>query len=487
MYFDGGIFWGREPKYGLEKTTTGQGMALFAHFEAIYYDMITGNNRTLEVARQNSGLLPLAVINPLRYDPNSTYLEELKQQGFRGYALLAHHQNWKMDSYAFKHLGKKLVTLGLPVQIGVASLAELRAAVDSFSESHSPVLIRWLRGGGYAAIADEIATARDCANFYFDVSNLVSIGSIKYLTNAIGSHRLYVATNAPLVYESSIQLLVDHAKLDQKDYDNITGATLERLFTGAIVGFVSASPRLPVAFNRPKIDIHWHSEGWDLMEPGATIEALHQTITECNYQAVITSSILALNYDLKAGNEATLKMVASHPRVFGYVVVDPVRANDSLAELEKYANHPRFVGIKTIQDYYGLGLDDECYETLLAWAELHRWPVLAHKAGLAQAAKKFPGVRFIAAHCSFQNFSEFKDLPNVYLDISGSFAHRGETNLAALLTAVGADRILYSSDGPLVSPWWAIGKIVDSNLEETVQEKMYRSNALRLFPKLALI
>ncbi len=463
-------------------------MALFTHFEAIYYDMITGNCRSLEVARQNSGLLPLAVINPLRYDPSSTYLEELKQQGFRGYALLAHYQNWKMDSYAFKHLGKKLMALGLPIQIGVASLAELREAVGIFGGSHFPVLIRWLRGGGYAAIADEISIARDCANFYFDVSNLVSIGSIKYLANVIGSHRLYMATNAPLVYESSVQLLVDYAKLDQKDYNNITGATLERLFTGAVAGSVPTSPHhMPAALNRPKIDIHWHSEGWDLMEPGATVEALHQTITECHYQAVITSSILALNYDLKTGNEATLKMTASHPRVFGYVVVDPVRANDSLLELEKYANHPRFVGIKTIQDYYGLGLDDERYESLLAWAELHHWPVLAHRAGLAKAAKKFPGVRFIAAHCSFQNFSEFKDLTNVYLDISGSFAHRGETNLTALLAAVGADRIMYSSDGPLVSPWWAIGKIVDSNLEENVQEKMYRSNALRLFPKLVLI
>ncbi len=492
MFFDGGTFWGREPKYGLENLTAPKGgAALVAHFEAVYYDMFSGNDATLVLARKYPDVfLPMAVINPLRYDVGESYIKKLKSRGFKALALLPHYQNWKLSQYAAASMAEEISAVGLPLQIGVANLDELALAARTFSRIKSPVLIRHLRGGGYNAIADEIAMAAQHRNFYFDVSNLVSLGGIKYLSEKIGSDRLYLATNSPLLYSASPEMLVRFSGLAATDLDNILFNTLANIFKVAQrhskMDFGAVRERSFAAeLKKPKIDIHWHSEGWDLIEPGKDFDATKRMADMCGYQAVITSSILALNYDLARGNKNTADLAKQDARFFGYIVVDPTRVKESLIELKKYVRNPRFLGIKTIQDYYGIGLDHAAYEPILRFALKHNLPILAHKGGLAAAARKFPKVIFIAAHCTSGNFQDFKDLPNVYLDVSGSYAHKGETDLRAIVAAVGADRVLYSSDGPLIAPFWAIGKILDSDFSESDLAKIYRLNVLRVFSRLA--
>jgi len=381
----------------------------------------------------------------------------------------------------------------LPVQIGVASVEELALAVQVFKESRVPVLIRWVRGGGYNVLADEIAIAKNHPHFFFDVGNLVSLYSIRHLAEAIGSERLYFGTNAPLVYDSSTRLLVAQAGLSREDYENITYKTLSKvfglskkalpagsgLFTKEELAVVDAHLR------RPKIDPHWHLGGWDVIEPGKNFASFKKIIDECHYEAVVVSSILALNYDLQAGNRNVESLLKKDKRIYGYIVVDPMRVKDSLAGIEKYVKNKRFVGLKTIQDYYKIGLDDPRYREILKAAERHQLPVLAHRAGLAKAAATHPKIFFIAAHCTFENFTEFINVPNVTLDISASYAHRGETNLAGIVERVGKERVLYSSDGPLIAPYWTIGKIVGSAFDEATLSCLYYENARRIFTRLA--
>lgn len=498
MYFDGGMFVGREPKSGLENKPEeilakmdlrSIDAALFADFEAVCYDMLSGNETTLALAKKYPDrLIPMAVINPWHYDATEKYFWELKESCFKSIGFFSHYQLWKFDQYILKRIVKDLNEVGLPIVVGVASLAELGHAADIFKEIKAPVLIRWVRGGGYNATADEIAIAQDHKNFYFDVGNLVAVDAIKFLSEKIGSDRLFVSTNSPLVYEDSPLLLAETNHLPQVDRDNIAHATLRKVFKiNTAVSPQTVAEKNCQEVGRRKIDPHWHLHGWDIIEPGKEILAMLRMFDECGYEKVICSSVLALNFDLAKGNSEVASLIEKDERVYGYVVVDPIRIEASLNELEKYSNNPRFIGIKTIQDYYGIGVDDPRYESFLQWADKKRMPVLCHRSGVIKAAQKFPGVTFIAAHLSWerlQEMSELVKLPNIFVDVSGSYAHRGETDLAKIIRLVGVNRVLYSADGPLISPYWAIGKFLGTELAEEEREKIYYQNALRVFPNL---
>ncbi|MDO8499647.1 MAG: amidohydrolase family protein [bacterium] len=498
MYFDGGMWGGREPKYGLENADDKIqakmdarfiDRALFAHFEAVYYDMYSGNARTLaEAQKYPDRLIPMAVINPWHYDTTANYLAELKISGFKAIGFFSHYQLWKLHQSVFHRIVKDLSQIDLPVVVGVASLEELALAVEVFKPLQTPVLIRWVRGGGYNAVADEIAIALDHPNFYFDVHNLVSVDAIKLLAEKIGSEHLFVSTNSPLVYEDSPLLLLESNQLSAADRENIAHGTLDKIFkitAPTAPGSIASKHAMGIA--RPKIDVHWHFHGWDIMEPGKELAAMRRMFNECGYEKVICSSVWALNFDLQAGNAATAELLEKDSRLCGYIVVDPIRVPESLLELEKYAGNPRFVGIKTIQDYYNIGIDDPRYEPFLRWADGKNLPVLCHRAGVINAAKKFPTVIFIAGHISHErllDLPELAKLPNVMIDVSGSYAHRGETRLDEIIKTVGVDRVLYSSDGPLISTYWALGKLFNVELSAEDQEKIYYQNALRIFPNI---
>ena len=166
------------------------------------------------------------------------------------------------------------------------------------------------------------------------------------------------------------------------------------------------------------------------------------------------------------------------------IVVNPFQLELSLAQIDQYADHPRFVGIKTIQDVFGLDLDDSLYEPILARAARERLPVMGHMPGMDKAARCHPEVTFIAAHANWGRARRFIDCPNVCFDFSTGHALRHETQLARFVRAVGSHRVLFGSDGQLVSPLWSLAKLHSAGLQSEEQQLILRDNAYRVFPKL---
>lgn len=498
--FDGGVYWGRDPKYGIEYSDlqmlgklnqTGTNRALLTHSEAIFFDMYSGNEKTLQIAKKHKEMfVPMAVINPLNFDTSSfDYLQKIHSDGFGGVSFFAHYQCWGIRNYTFEKILKMINKMGLPVQISIASIEELSEVARLTLSFDVPVLIRCIRGGGYMNLADIISISLDNQNFYFDVGNLVSVGSIKYLADKIGIERLYSASNSPFVYEACSHLLVDTADLSDIDKDKIRFENLVKIFGGSVMKDLNKIDyKYDIDINWPKIDTHWHSEGWDMIEPSKNIVGLQNQIDKCSYRAVITSSILALNYDIVEGNKNTQLITKKDSRIFGYVVVDPMRVDESISELEKYKDNQSFVGIKTIQDYYGksgIGLDDIRYSRILQWAQKNNWPILCHINGVNKVAASYPDTQFVVAHCTRDRMSSLVTLKNVAIDISASYAHRGETDLDFMIKEFGDDRILFAADGPLIAPVWSMGKVIEANLTPEQKEKIYNINALNIFKRLS--
>jgi predicted TIM-barrel fold metal-dependent hydrolase len=235
---------------------------------------------------------------------------------------------------------------------------------------------------------------------------------------------------------------------------------------------------------RPKIDTHWHTSGWNVIETKISFDDLSAAIRRYNFRLIVTSSIRALSDDLSSGNAETAAFLDREPQARGLIVVNPRERDRSLAEIERYRSDPRFVGVKTIQDFYGLSLDSAAYRPILErLADLPDMPVMAHLPGMKEAATEHPRVQFVAAHSTWRH-RDLAHLPNVWFDIATSTALEHESDISDLVAAVGADRVLFSSDAPLMDSAWTLGKLALLGLSADALEKILNGNALRAFPRL---
>jgi predicted TIM-barrel fold metal-dependent hydrolase len=494
---DGGVFLGEDPTVGIGSDAEelvdklggiGISQALAVSFEAIYYDYRRGNQATLDVcSRSNGRLLAVASINPVGYDCTSTYVEDLAQEEFLGLALFPHLQPWDWSHYSLRKLAEQAAQAGLFLQPAVQTAADLSEMIRAFAEVDATILVRWMRRGGYNNLADMLAIALDHPNVYLDVGSVTQSGGITFLADRLGADRLYFASNAPLAYEACSTFLLEAAELSDDDRSLIRSGTLSKVIDVELASPNSGSEETQTwadLRDRPKIDTHWHTGTWNILEPCLDTAAMKREFDRYNYQAVISSSILALNNDLVEGNEETLAFIEEDDRVFGLVVINPRHPESSLREIEKYKSHPRFVGIKSIQDFYFMDLDDAAYRPMVEAVSGTDWPLMAHLPGMANAARQFPETSFIAAHATW-NYDDLAPLSNVWFDIATSTPYRVETNIARLIETVGEDRVIFSSDGQLMNPAWTLGKLCDIGLSASVKKKIFSDNALKAFPRLS--
>jgi predicted TIM-barrel fold metal-dependent hydrolase len=499
MIIDTGVFLGHDPtiELGLPQAdlmarlrSFGARHALATSFRGIYYDYREGNAETLASSRDSNGFIqPLATVNPLSYDQNEAYFLQLKQDGFRVVGLFPQWQGWSWQSASAAAVMRGIAGVGLTALLSVVQPQDLAQAAELTGRSNCRAIIRWLGRGMYSAVADILALARQYPDLLFDVGGLSQAGIIEYLSARIGADRLVFGSSAPLAFEGSAYFSLYAARLTPEDRQAIEYGNMAALLgLDAASGLTVQHPDWSWLRDHPKIDTHWHTGSWHLIEPRIDFDNLLADLDVFHIRGMSTSSILALNYDIKAGNAETLALIERDPRVFGLLVVNPYQPEESLHEIETYAGHPRFVGLKTIQDYYQdrgpLRLDHPSYKPIFDRGARLGWPLMAHLPGMFEAARLHPGINFIAAHSTW-NYKALAALPNVFFDIATSSPFRRDADLAGLVEAAGSDRVIFSSDSQLMGPAWTLGKLVSSGLDRAVLGRILNENALRAFPRMA--
>ena len=311
-------------------------------------------------------------------------------------------------------------------------------------------VIRWQGSRGYdfpIAILDHVPRR---SKLKFDVGSITQIGGINMLASRIGWSRLILEEPSDLPAKYLAYAAGLPGLSSPKDY------------------------RKMIAY--PKIDTHWHTGKWGIgIEPRTQPMNLSDDIRKFGIRIALTSSITALDGDLHLGNAETASFCKRDPRVFGLVVVNPLQVASSITQINKYKH--LFVGIKTIQDEIEGGLMHPGYREIFKSLP-EGWPVMAHLGGLKETIQEFPHLTFIAAHSTW-DWKPLIPLKNVYFDIATSARH----DLTELIDQA-PDRVIFSSDAPLVSPAFTLGKLGHLNLPEMVLRKIYTLNALEVFPKL---
>lgn len=203
-------------------------------------------------------------------------------------------------------------------------------------------------------------------------------------------------------------------------------------------------------------------------------------------------------HDVTLGNDEMLALQRLEgDRVRSYVTVNPNDGDHALGEIERCVAQGA-IGIKLAASRRA---DDPLLDPIAREAARRGVPVLQHVwqhrrrdwpgqeasdgVELARLAARHPEVSFILAHIGGggdwqHTLPALVDVPNVYVDLSGSGVDRGM--LDRTVAAVGASRLLWGSDLTMetgLAKLWALA-VIGLSPEEMASIRW--GNAARIFP-----
>ena len=207
--------------------------------------------------------------------------------------------------------------------------------------------------------------------------------------------------------------------------------------------------------------------------------------------------------DVTVGNDAMLALQRDEPRrVRTYITVNPNDPGHAADEIERCASRGA-VGIKLAASRRA---DDPLVDTIARMAAERRFPILHHiwqhrrhdwpgqeasdGVELGRLAVRHPTVAFILAHIGgggdyAHTFAAVRDIPNVYLDLSGSGVDRGMLDDA--LAAVGAHRLLWGCDLTMETGLAKLRALEVIGLSRDDLDRVRWRNAVDIFPPGSLL
>lgn len=227
------------------------------------------------------------------------------------------------------------------------------------------------------------------------------------------------------------------------------------------------------------VDAHAHMGPYSrFFIPQPDAHAMIRVMDTCGVALACIASHLAIELDASRGNEATLTAVDTHPdRLNGLLTVNPHQ--DPATEIARWADDPRFVGIKLHPDLHGYPLTGHRYTPAWDLARQRGMPVLVHTATgsayddpvmLGSVAEHFPDIALIMGHSGttpdgFETAIELaRRHENIHLEVCGSFMT--STWLSRLVDGAGAHRVLYGSDFPFIDMRYSLGRVLFADLDD---------------------
>jgi predicted TIM-barrel fold metal-dependent hydrolase len=202
--------------------------------------------------------------------------------------------------------------------------------------------------------------------------------------------------------------------------------------------------------------------------------------------------------DVTAGNDALLALQRSHPgKIRGYACVNPNYTAHARAEIIRCLD-AGMIGIKLAASRRA---DDPLLDPIAVLARERRVPVLQHiwqhrrrdwpgqeasdAAELGTLARRHPDVAFILAHIGgggdwLHSLHAIADIPNVYVDLSGSGVDGGM--LEACIASAGVNRLLWGTDLTMETGWAKL-RYLETLLDTDAMALVRWKNAARIFPR----
>ena len=242
--------------------------------------------------------------------------------------------------------------------------------------------------------------------------------------------------------------------------------------------------------NEIVIDAHMHIDFYNkFFMPSPDTPSIIANAKRLGIRKLYGSSLLAIRNDAIAGNANVIQTHKSHPGMFEpYLVVKPNYPEETISIIE-LANKYSINQFKLHDDGNGYPYDHKNYFPLYEHCNEHRSVILFHTYGnmhinpIRNIAAQFRSIKILLAHSGIVDESSYYDAAreheNIHLETCNSLAWYGL--IERMVDRVGADRILWGTDMPFMSPDQQIGRVLFARISDEDKRKILGQNALTLF------
>jgi hypothetical protein len=239
------------------------------------------------------------------------------------------------------------------------------------------------------------------------------------------------------------------------------------------------------------IDFHGHVGRWDrygmIDEPERILHAMDAAGVD---RACVFN---IFHPDGTTGNDLTARFVAQHPdRFLGFAYVSPRMPERMAPELERAIDRLHFAAIKLYPPATPWPLNQAPWEPIYRFADSRGLAVILHTGSepqslprlVGEVAPRFPRANFVMGHSGNTPVERSQAIaaalahPNIYLETCSTFRSPGV--IEQLVNEVGAGRVLYGSDLPLMDPRSQLGKIITAQIPDAAKRLILGENARRL-------
>lgn len=247
-------------------------------------------------------------------------------------------------------------------------------------------------------------------------------------------------------------------------------------------------------WSHPVIDSHAHLWlGNEEAGRRANLEAAELYNVRYIYISTLGGGYYPDKDDVAACNRATADFINDYPDlIVGQCYVNPNNA-DTLDVLRRGFEEQ---GMRAVKLWTATFADDPAVNPIAEYCIDRNIPVMIHcfhKAvgqlehetrghHVANLARRYPELKIQMAHlgaCPYEAIPPIADLPNVWLDTSGSMM-RGD-DLPYTLSLVNHERIMMGTDMPGSGYLTNIGKVLEATADPVARRAMLHDNAYKLY------
>ena len=238
------------------------------------------------------------------------------------------------------------------------------------------------------------------------------------------------------------------------------------------------------------IDAHMHIDQYfNFHIPRFELSNLKANARRLGIRIAYGSSLYAIGNNDKQGNLNAINIYLEYPDFFRPYLVYKPNYPENLDFLCNLAAKHNISHFKLHDDGNNLPYDHRNYNSFYDYANDKRSILLFHTYGqkhLASIAKildPFKSMTILLAHSGIVDEDQYvemvKKYDNVFLETSCSLAWYGL--IERLVEKTGADRIIFGSDMPFMSPDQQIGRILFARISDNDKRKILGLNARDLF------
>ena len=239
------------------------------------------------------------------------------------------------------------------------------------------------------------------------------------------------------------------------------------------------------------IDFHAHSFPSELDGMRNDLDLMLRAMDRAGIDRACVSDVSCV--DATTSNDMNARFIEQRPdRFLGFAYVSPTMPDTVCKELTRAIDELGFAGIKLYPRSTPWDFGQPPWHPIYQFAQDRRLPILIHTDAspncqprfLSEIAPLYPCVVFVAGHSG--NTPEMRSQailaaqahPNVYLETCSTFRSPGV--IEQLVSEVGAERVLFGTDMPLMDPRAQLGKIITAQISDDAKRKILGESAKRV-------